>query len=771
MLQVNPEAEQNLYRTVLNGSDPGLASLKAGPRFRRQWPLIAVLTSSVILIAILYLIIAPSKYTANAIVLINSTPNQVFEKDKIIADVPVDTSIIDSQVEVVKSESVLLTAIHKLDLTKDPEFKTTDKNLFWIIIGKISSIFSQDGSQPQLDPDTRSMHNAIETISRNLDVRRVKQTYAIEIDYTSKDAAKSAQIVNAIADSYLVSELDAKLRATRLTGEWLQDRLKELQSLSTAADEAVRQFKEENNLVDTSRGLVSQQQMTDLNTQLIQARAITAEAKAKLDSVRGLSDRDMDNTKISDALKSDIISRLRAQYLDLAAKERDWSARYGATHLATIQLRNQMHEISRSISSELNRIAETYDSDYKIALSRERSIEVNLNKIVSESAGATGKAKVRLRTLESTADSYHNLYENLLQRSVDASQQQKFSVSGAEIITAATTPMTRSSPKTLLILTGAALLGTLFGICAAFARERMDSTFRTSAQIEQLTGQECLGILPKISLPEKKKSPNFAERMLPTELGIFRYVTEAPFSRFAETLRGVKVAVDFSGTASQSPIVGFISALPREGKTTVAANFAALLAQNGYKLLLIDGDLRNPSMTRELIGETKRGLITVIQDLKEMSQVVWRDPISGFDFLPVETELHIIHTSHIISSTRMAQILARSRESYDFIIIDLPPITPVVDVKAISHLIDKFVMIVEWGNTSKEAVLEALNKIGSAREQILGVVLNNADPQALRRLEIYLGHNYDAYYHNKKAPQFDRHSVPGAVEGNDVGVV
>jgi succinoglycan biosynthesis transport protein ExoP len=746
MLKTNPEAEHYVDPAAFYDKGAEFSITPSWAPIRRQWPLIALVTGVLVVLSILYLITASPKFTASAMILIDTHKNQVFEKQQVVADAPMDASTVESQVEVVKSESVLLSVIRSLKLTDDPEFNGSDAGLVQTVIGKLVSLLSDDGPASK----TRIERGVVDALSRNLFVKRVGLTYAMQIDYTSKGAAKSAQIANAIVDAYMVAELDAKYQATQRASRWLQDRIKELRTQATVADEAVRNFKAGNNLVDTSRGLMSQQQLTDVNTQLIQAQAATAEAKAKLDRVDEVNRSDVADASISDALKSDVISRLRAQYFDLAAREVDWSARYGANHIAAANLRNQMREIRRLIGEELKRIAEAYNSDYKIALAREMSIQDSLNKLVGESAG-TGKAQVHLRDLESTAQTYRNLYDNFLERLTEAAQQQTFLVSEARIITEATTPVKKSSPKTLLILVGSTLLGSFLGVCAAFGRERMDNVFRTEAQIEQLTGLECLGTLPMISMPKKEKSPAGTERLLPVELGISRYVTEAPLSRFAETMRSVKVAANIGGLTNETRILGIVSAVPREGKTTVAANFAVLLAQSGYKTLLIDSDLRHPSMTRELIGEANRGLITAIQDPDNMTDVVWRDPVTGFDFLPAETGLRVSHTSEIISSPAMAKLLVRVRESYDYIVLDLPPIAPVVDVKAVSHLIDKFVMVVEWGETTKEAVLEALHRVETARERMLGVVLNKANPTILKRLEYYRGRNYRSYYRNESA--------------------
>ncbi|ACB96225.1 polysaccharide biosynthesis tyrosine autokinase [Beijerinckia indica] len=738
MLQTNKQAKYYLDPSSFSEHGANFSFARSWSTIQRQWRLIATIMCTLIIFSTLYIIIAPAKYTASTTVLIGGSKNQVFEKTQIIADAPPDTSTIDSQVEVIKSESVILPVVRKLKLINDSEFSGSERGILQNCIAYITSFFSK----PRLTSETKIDYKITQALLRNLIVKRVGLTDVIEITYTSLDPDKSAQIANAIADSYIISDLDAKFEATRRTGEWLQDRIKELRMQSAAADEAVRKFKEENNLVDTSRGLISQQQLTDLNTQLIAARTLTAEAKAKLDALQDWNGN-VTNSKISDALKSDVISRLRAQYLDFSAKESEWANRYGADHLAAVRLRDQMHEISKSISLELNRITETYKSDYKIASAREGAIEKSLNQLALEAAGTTSKAQLQLRVLESTAQTYRTLHDNFLQRSMEATQQQTFPVSEARIITKADTPERKSSPKTLLILSGATFIGCFLGVFAVFVRERLDNVFRTEAQIEEFTGLKCFGILPKISFLEQQNENVISklERMLPTNLGIYRYVIDAPFSRFAETLQNVKLSIQISGRVSKVRTFGIVSALPGEGKTTIAANFAAILAQGGKKILLIDSDLRHNSMTKGFIGNTDNGLLATIENLSTVNQVIWHDPISGIDFLPAEPRIHIAHTAEILSSKYMEQLINWAEENYDYVVLDLPPIMPVVDVNSISHLIDRFIMVVELGKTKKEIVLKSLSKLECPIERILGVILNKADVQSLKHLESYHYHD------------------------------
>lgn len=710
---------------------------------RRQWPVIAATTGAFVLLGALYLITAAPKFTASMTILIDTRKTQLFQTQQVLGETTIDASGVESQAEIMRSDTIALKAIRDLKLTEDPEFVDLSSSFFGTIL---SSLLGREPPQ-----STEYLERlAIEKLLRNLQVKRVGLTYAIEVSYTSLAADKSAKIANALGEAYLVGELDSRYQATLRASKWLQDRMGDLREQASKADTDVQQFKAENNIIETGRGLISDQQLSDVNTQLLAARATTAEAKARLDRIQSITlDQDsIPDATVADALRNDVITRLRAQLLDLSAREADWSSRYGKNHAAATNLRNQMREIRLNISSELRRIAETYKSDYEIARAREQSMADSYSALVGQTT-LTSQAQIKLRDLESKAQSLRNLYDNFLQRFMEATQQQTFPITEARIITPASEPLRKSAPKSLLILAASLLGGLMIGGVAAFVREQMDNVFRTAAEMEEATGIECLGILPRIDplVVANAEAADPARRILRTDVGINRHVVAAPFSRFTETLRSVKVAIDMAGLRLTTRVIGVASALPQEGKTTVASNLAQLIATTKQRVILIDADLRNPALTRALVPEATAGLIEVIQGKLPEHDVIWQDPVTGLHVLPTVLEARISHTADLISSDVMARLLSRLRERYDCVILDLPPVLPVVDVRAASHLIDGFVYVAAWGKTQKDVVADALSSIENMPERTIGSVLNGAGQAMLRRLEASDGRYYADYHH------------------------
>jgi capsular exopolysaccharide synthesis family protein len=251
------------------------------------------------------------------------------------------------------------------------------------------------------------------------------------------------------------------------------------------------------------------------------------------------------------------------------------------------------------------------------------------------------------------------------------------------------------------------------------------------------------------AFPERRTT--LVKLKTPPESGAFRQISEvAPFSATAEALRYIKVAIDLHPTGGK--IIGIVSALPGEGKTTVAAGFAAFVAKSGARTLLIDADMRNPSMTRTLGYSNAPGLLNMVAEKSDLEELVITDSKYKFDFLPSSTRIKPTNSSDILNSPTMKNMLRAAKNDYDYVLVDLPPILPVVDVKAAAHLFDAFVLVVEWGSTSTDEIVKAMNASPVLSERLLGAVLNKADEAIMRRFEGYASDRHYTYYTNETVP-------------------
>jgi polysaccharide biosynthesis transport protein len=752
MLQFNKthSAAEDYRRLTPEESSPAELLVHLLGIVRRQYLVILFVGALTMALASIYVVTATPRFMAVATMFIDRGKVQPFgQQQQMLIDSPMDSAAVEGQLQILKSDAIALSVINSLHLADDPEF-----------VGPISNFtfFGLFHSGDKISSSDRT-RSALESFEKRLSASRVGISFVIEISFVSNRPEKAAQIANAVVEAYINDQLEAKYEITRRANDWLQGRLGELQQQSSASERAVADFKAKNNLVNVGKGQSSDEQLiSQLNTQLLEARAQTSTAQARLDRIEQIIKvagdlNDSSTGTVADTLNSSIINQLRARYLDLVNREADLSARVGSNHLAVINMQRQIREIKGSVLDELKRISETYKSDFEIAKQRQADVEKRLAGAVSDSHSA-GQAQGTLNELESKARTYHALYDNLLQRYTELSQQESLPTTEARFITRASPPRDKAYPKSRLILVGALFAGLAFGFGVGFLREMLDSVFRTTKQVVAALRTNCLSVIPLVeeiradsssaALEQKQQLEPAGLRTIIRRSSPIWTVNDSPLSRFAEAIRGVKLAVDL-GVPEKSKVIGITSAIPNEGKSTVSANLALLMAQVGARVLLVDGDLRNPSLTRSLAPVAKGGILEVVSGKSSLKDVIWTDPSTNLAFLPAAMPFRLANSNEIFSGDLTKQLFKELRQSYDYVIVDLSPLVPVIDVRATTKLVDAYVLVVEWGRTRIKLVEHALSEAENVYENLLGVVLNKANLDIVHRYDGHLGD----YYNNK----------------------
>ncbi len=419
---------------------------------RRRFAVLVLIFSLSVICGAVYLATAPPKFLGKAELLIDTKKAQPFQQQTSFADNPMDSAAVDSQIEVLKSENIATAVIKDLNLTSDAEFVGSKPGIFGTLVGYLF---------PTAPTSEFELQQRVSKVFRNgLSVKRIGLTYVIEIGFLSLSPDRAAQIANATADAYIVDQLEAKYQATRRASGWLQDRIQELRQQASTAERAVLDFKKANNIVDTGGRPIGEQQLAELNSQIVLARAATAEARARLNRISEITKNDISDIDhvlrspdpaVSDSLRNEVVNKLRSEFLELANREAVYSARLGHDHLLVVNLRNQMFEIRRSIMDELKRTAETFKSDYQIAVAREQSIERSLAEAVSQNQ-TTNQARISLKDLESNAQTFRALHDNFVQRYMESIQQQSFPFTEARVITQATPPTSKSQPNAIVVM-------------------------------------------------------------------------------------------------------------------------------------------------------------------------------------------------------------------------------------------------------------------------------------------------------------------------------
>ncbi|NUL17977.1 polysaccharide biosynthesis tyrosine autokinase [Agrobacterium tumefaciens] len=719
---------------------------------RRQWRIVLAAIAVAGAIGLAFAATAVPIYSATATLLIDRNNSQIVEQLSTIGGVIEDEASILSQVEVLQSETIGLAVVDSLKLTENQEFRATRASLLSSIFGTIRSLvnvsqwFSPAKKESVVDDGTLK-RSLSDQLLNGLSVKRIGRTYALELTYNSTSPVLAAQIVNAVASAYLLDKLNSKYEATRRASDWLSDRIAELRQRALDTDLAVQKFRAEHNLISTgNNSLLSDQQLAESNSALILAQSETAKARARVQRIEHILATDDVDGVVTDILDSSVANDLRKKYLESSKIEAEITRRLGSNHIQAVRLRNEMQEYRRLMFQEISRIAQSYKSDLEVSEAKEKSLAESVAKATDISNSAS-ETQVQLRELQREAETYKNMYQTFLQRYQEAMQQQSFPVTEARVISKAMPPRIPSKPNKPIILALFMIMGAAAGGGIAMFREFRDRFFRTGEQVRDVLGLEFLGNTPLIPNKPVTEAPESGHPGLTLPTSVARYAVDHPLSSFAETLRSTRLAIDLGISAkSGARIVGVVSALPSEGKSTISINLAQLLAGQGARVLLLDADIRNPGATRAMARHASEGLLEVLLEGRSVQDVVLRDEKTKLAFLPTVVKQRVPHSSELLTSAQMHKLLAEASNAFDYIIVDLPPLGPVVDARAMAGRIDGFIFVTEWGKTARRAVRNTVENEVHIRKKCLGVILNKVDTE---KLKLYRAYGSSEYYHSR----------------------
>lgn len=738
--------------TVEDAAGPTVDLHEIGRILRRRGRVIAYVAASVIAVALLYILLATTRYTATSTVVIDPRHANVTDTTQpVLSSYGTDDATIESQALLIQSVATLQRVVDRLKLTEDEEF-FPQPGFLDPIKRVISSLFSSESGEAA--PDNAAQTVSVGLVQKQLKVVRQGTTFLVDINMSSKSPRKAAMIANAIADAYLEEQVRAKFDVTRTAAKWLNGQLDSLKARVVASEKAVEDFRAANNLAVSQGVTLNDQQITDLNNKLISARAETAEARAKFEQVQQLAKSGGDPGGINAAISSDIITKLRTQYADIAKNEADLTSKYGPRHPLVASVHAQLKDTQRLIDQEIKRILQSTAHDYDVAKSREKSLQNSLDQLQNVSS-ESGQAQVRLHELQREAEANRTLYESYLARAKETSSQESLEMPDSRIVTKASIPLKPSSPKTLLILGLAIVLGGGGGLVLALLLDYLDSRIKTLEQAEAISGVPALAAVPRIGARELASrakrgrfdlqgyDPNIM-RLLPPSLQppLMRYAIEEPGTFFAEAIRAARLSIQRVLRTQSAKVVLVSSALDSEGKTTFASNLALSFASLGVKTLIIDGDLRNPGLTRAVSPRANAGLMQVATGEIPLERAILFDRSSGLSILPATVCDNDNIITELMFSEEIASVIDRLRVHYELIIIDSPPLIPLVDGRALAELADRIVLALAWDQTPKEILIHMMELLEPVSDRILGTVLTQVDLSRLRFYDYYRSSAY-----------------------------
>ena len=674
------------------------------------------------------------RYTGIASVTIDPQATRVVNTEAILEERPQDRWTIETHLTLIKSRSFARRLIALHDLLADPEFngalqpaeqpgaiaEQVRRVSQWLSTSVLArtglAMPSLPGPAPAPERDPQAiMEAAVDRVLGRLDAERAGESYAISIKFTSTDPAKAARLATHVAELYVQEQLGAKQAAAGRAAEWLSGRLTELRARLLESENAIASFKTENELIDSKGVTLNSAQLTALHSQLIETRAQRAEKESKLGLLRRVGRERNGYESINEILLSPVIAHLKTLQTELLRQEAQLNQEYGPRHPKIIQLNAEKQELADKIYREVQNIINAFESEVSFLRNRERALEDSLDE-AKQSVAVGQRAEVHLAELEREAEANRELYKALLDRYKKLTEQRETIEAGAEVISTAPVPNGPSFPQPKLIVAVGFTSSLILAGLLALIAESVQSGLRSTRQIERVLGVSCLSHVPQI---------NFKSDCLPHQ-----YPARKPRSAYAEAIRAVHVSLQFAQLDRPPRVVLVTSSLPGEGKTTLALSLAASAAAAGHKTIILDLDLRHPSV-RPASGQplTAPGIVELVTGDASLEHVVYTDPVQpNLDMITVRR--NPINPCDVLASKQMAQLIAKLRTKYKLIVLDLPPILGITDAKIAMHLADAVLFVVRWGKTKAEVAENAVEALRECRAPIAGAVLTQVDMEA-----------------------------------------
>jgi polysaccharide biosynthesis transport protein len=695
----------------------------------RHWMFIASVTALVFVIAVVYLARATPLYTATTQVLLQrpeKAPTDTSSAD--YYNYFMDFSFIENQLAIIRSEPLLRRVVVKERLAVPPATATEPQR-------------ADPSKESPTSAEDQSILDAINDLRGALAVSRSGKAQVLSISITSTDPAKAAQLANAVANAYVVNQLDARFESAKQASGWLSDRLVELRQQLRDSEEAVTKFRNEHGLVRSGPTIaLNDQQLAELNSKLIAARTDAAEKKTRVDFLADVAGGKKTLASLPETFQSmgqsGVMAALRGKLADASQREADLLARYSGRHPAVVNVEAEKRDIERSIAAETQRMIQAVNGEYALAKARLAATEQAMREATGQ-GGLNYEDSVRLRELERTAAVNKSLFEDVLQKAKITDEQSTFRAREARVIMPAQTGG-QSFPNTRKVLLTALFVGLGLGVGGAFAMEMLNAGFTTSRQVEDALG---IPVLASVRRIDQNKLLSKDGKAIPL---VFYHVHE-PLSPFSEAIRTLRSGIHMSDVDRPPKVIHITSSRPGEGKTTIAMTLAISAASAGLKVALVDADLRHPSASRFFKLEQEKGLVDLLIGATPFEKVLRFQNDLKLMVIPAGSKT--LNPPDVLGSERMKVLVSHLRETFDYVVLDTPPVGPVMDPVIVANLADKTIFVVQWAVTPRELVETSLRQV-STHKRVAGIVLNSVNQNRAKKYggEYYYGKSYEKYY-------------------------
>jgi capsular exopolysaccharide synthesis family protein len=661
-----------------------------------------------------------------------ANPQELFQLDE------VSDAYLETQYRVLASDDLAERVIQKLSLYRQEEFVPTARIWPWSV--SASPLFP---SPPPRDgaavPDLSVREAVLTRFQDRLEVRPIRRSRAVELRFSSHDPELAARAVNAVAENYIQKNLEARWDATQKASEWLSLQLQDLKAKLEKSEDDMQKYAKDNGLLylETDKGgteSIVNQSVREIQEELTRAQSDRFEKESVFRLMQS-----GDYGSLPGVFDSKLLQDLTVRLADLEREHAQLAATFTEKYPKVQETQSQIAEIQSSLERERWRAARKISNDYFAALRREKLVSQAFAEKQTE-ANQIAEKSVQYGILSREVDSNKGLYEGLLQRLKEAGVSAGLKASNIRIVDPGTVPFKPIAPNYPLNLGLTASLGLGLGVSMAFLKEHLDQTIRYSADVFQFLSLPVLGFIPRLGPLEDRKLKGIApaDRELIFDLEGSRVTRVGTLIKdqpqndlgihsgtaFSEAFRELRTSVVLSASEHFANSILVTSAQPGEGKTTVAVNLAFSLAQLGKPVLLVDADMRRPSI-QKYFPQKDSQLSCYLAGEGAWQQMVFPTAISRLSVLhcgPIPE-----NPAELLSSDRMRALIQESMATYRFVILDSPPLLNRADSRILGSMVGATILVVKGGDTPRQVVQYAESHARSVGVNLIGVVLNNLD--------------------------------------------
>jgi polysaccharide biosynthesis transport protein len=701
---------------------------------KRRWTIVATVGIIFALTVISTLRTTPLYQATSKIAIFPETPNVLGFKDGGNNSPDFDyESTLETQAAILRSDALAMKVIEDMHLDQNPKFI------------KIAARQNAGDPMASMQPDPATTAGLLGRFRGGLSVQLVPNSRLVQISYTHPDPRLATEIVNALVRTFTEENFKTKYEAVTQTSDWLSTELADLQmKVQTSEEKLVRYQKDHSILgVDEKQNIVTAK-LDELNRELTAAQTDRIQKES---NYRLAAEGDPAAfSKPSREGANSMLEKLRDKEADLNTQLAQVTTQFGTGYPKVAELSNQVKQVRTEIAAEEVRMQQQIHDEYLAALQRETLLTTAFNQQKQE-ANQLNESAIEYSVLKRDADANRQLYQDLLQRLKEAGVSAGLRSSNIRVVDVARTPTSPIKPNVPRNIELGLIFGLACGIGLAFTLESLDTSIRTTEQVNAISPLPALGTIP-LQFPS---NGSLRKRLKPVSVQTNdsqppALVTYArPKSEAAEAYRSLRTSILLSSFGAPPKVILVTSALPQEGKTTISANSALVLAQRGDRVLLIDADLRRPGIDKLFGFRSRGGLSTLISGGDKFEDVVvpfeavpnlWILPAGPLPPQPAE----------LLGSTVMKDHLARWRTEFDHIVIDTPPCLSVTDAVLLSPEVDRIILVARAGKTTKIALRRACDLLLQVNARVMGIVLNAFNMHSAEGYYYYGGRYSDHYY-------------------------